>query len=79
LRGETGWLFPPGDAAGLAAALDLALKLDADRRVELARIATENVRARFTRAGMCAATLEVYEEVIAARSPRAAPRAATAR
>jgi glycosyltransferase involved in cell wall biosynthesis len=79
LPGETGWMFPPGDAAGLAAALDLALKLDTDRREELARHATANVRARFTRANMCAATLDVYEEVLAARSPHHMPRAAAIR
>jgi glycosyltransferase involved in cell wall biosynthesis len=76
LPGETGWLFPPKDVTGLAAALDVALKLDPERRSELAGHAVANVRSRFTRAGMCAATLEVYREVLEAASappPRAAP------
>lgn len=80
LPGETGWLFPPKDATALAAALDLALKLTPERRAELASHAVANVRSRFTRAGMCAATLDVYREVLAAASappPRATPPRAT--
>ncbi len=65
LPGETGWLVPPSDPAALAAALDLALKLDVERRTALAATAIENVRERFTRAGMCEATLDVYREVLA--------------
>ncbi|HEX9466513.1 MAG TPA: glycosyltransferase family 4 protein, partial [Alphaproteobacteria bacterium] len=62
---ETGWLVPPGDPAALAASLDVALKLDADRRAALAHAAIDHVRAHFTRENMCAATLEVYREVLA--------------
>ena len=63
--GETGWLVAPGDPAALAAALDMALKLDADQRAVLADAAIEHVRRRFTREQMCAATLDVYKEVLA--------------
>lgn len=70
LPGETGWLVPPGDASALANALELALKLDADRRSELAQTAIAHVRARFTRAEMCEATLRVYEEVLAEAGAR---------
>lgn len=70
LAGETGWLFPKSDSAALARALDTALKLDADEREARARTATEHVRGRFTRTGMCEATLGVYSEVLAeAASP----------
>ncbi len=70
LPGETGWLVPKSDPAALATALDVALKLTATEREARARTAIAHVRARFTRAGMCAATLEVYREVLAeATSP----------
>jgi glycosyltransferase involved in cell wall biosynthesis len=65
LAGESGWLVPPGDAAALAAALDAALKLDPEQRAALAQTAIEHVRTHFTRENMCAATLEVYREVLA--------------
>ncbi len=65
LPGETGWLVPKSDAAALAEALDAALKLDVAQREARARAAIAHVRGRFTRAGMCAATLNVYREVLA--------------
>jgi glycosyltransferase involved in cell wall biosynthesis len=65
LPGETGWLFAPGNAAALATALDLALNLDAERRAALSQVAIAHARTHFTRAGMCEATLQVYEEVLA--------------
>jgi glycosyltransferase involved in cell wall biosynthesis len=65
LPGETGWLFMPGNAAALAMALDAALKLDPERRAALAQTAIDHARAKFTRAGMCESTLQVYEEVLA--------------
>jgi len=71
-QGKTGWLFPPGDPAGLAASLAAALKLDADQREALAAAAMEHVRANFTREGMCAATLDVYREVLAEADARPA-------
>jgi glycosyltransferase involved in cell wall biosynthesis len=70
LPGETGWLVPPNDPAALAVALDLALKLDADRRAKLSQAAIAHVRAHFTRADMCDATLQVYEEVLAEAGAR---------
>jgi len=70
--GETGWLFPPGDPAGLAASLDAALKLDAEQRAKLASAAIEHVRRHFTREGMCEATLDVYREVLAEADGRPA-------
>ena len=65
LPGETGWLTPPGDPDGLAAALEIALKLNAEQRARLAETAIANVRAKFTRIEMCARTLDVYREVLA--------------
>ncbi len=49
----------------LASALDRALRLDAERRAALAETAIQHVQERFTRDSMCAATLEVYREVLA--------------
>ncbi len=73
LPGETGWLVPPGDSSALAEALATALGLDADARGVLAGRAIVNVRQRFTRARMCARTLDVYEQIILdARSRRPA-------
>ncbi|WP_337877131.1 glycosyltransferase family 4 protein [Elioraea sp.] len=62
--GETGWLVPPGDAAALAAALDHALALDAAARAALGERARAAVLARYTTERMCAATLEVYRELL---------------
>ena len=70
LPGETGWLFAPSDSASLASALGAALQLDAAERESRARAAIAHIRNRFTRSGMCSATLDVYREVLAeAASP----------
>jgi len=70
LPGQTGWLFAPSDAASLASALEVALRLDAAARESRAREAIAHIRSRFTRSGMCSATLDVYREVLAeAASP----------
>jgi glycosyltransferase involved in cell wall biosynthesis len=62
--GETGWLVPPGDARALAAALDHALSLDAETRMALGARARKSVLARYTTERMCAATLDVYRELL---------------
>lgn len=62
--GETGWLIPPGDAMALAVRLDTVLALDADSRQQLAEMAIANVRAHFSKARMCRATLDVYRELL---------------
>lgn len=67
--GETGWLAPPGDAAGLAAAIDAALGLDADARQALAERARARVVALFAKSRMCADTLGVYRELLGAAAP----------
>lgn len=64
LPGETGFLFPPGDAAGLAAALRRALALDAAAREALARLAPEHVRRHFSLEQMGEKTLAVYRELL---------------
>lgn len=59
----TGWLVPPGDAAGLAAALDRALALTTDARGAIGQRGRANAIAHFSREAMCAATLAVYGEL----------------
>jgi len=75
---ETGWLVPPADADALAAAVDGALDLDAAARERLAEQAIARVRERFTKALMCAKTLELYGKVMRLRrfGPKAAKAAA---
>lgn len=62
---ETGWLVPPGDAAALAAALEVALSLDPGERRWLAERARAHVTAHFSTAQMCERTLDVYRAVLA--------------
>ena len=76
LEDETGWLFPPGDAAALAERVEAAIGLDSARRERIAERAMANARAKFSKEGMCAATLEVYREVIAKTAADAGPVAA---
>lgn len=64
IDGETGWLTPPADSSALAEALAHALSLTPETRRALAERAMAHVRARYTKAQMCAATLGVYEEVL---------------
>ena len=63
-HGETGWLAPPGDAEALGRAIRRALDLSAAERDRMARAGQAHVRRNFSLAGMCAATLEVYRELI---------------
>jgi glycosyltransferase involved in cell wall biosynthesis len=67
--GETGFLVPPGDAAALAARLDAMLALGREARAALGERARAAVLARYTTPLMCAATLDVYREVLAERGP----------
>ncbi len=62
--GETGLLVPPEDATALAAAL-ARLAADPGLRRRLGAAGSARVRARFTMAGMAAATLAVYRQVTA--------------
>jgi glycosyltransferase involved in cell wall biosynthesis len=60
---------PPGDAAALAARLDAMLALGREARAALGERARAAVLARYTTPLMCAATLDVYREVLAERGP----------
>ncbi|MFQ5971346.1 MAG: glycosyltransferase family 4 protein [Alphaproteobacteria bacterium] len=66
VRGSgVGWLFPPGDAAGLASALEEALRLGREERERISVLSTAHVKEHYTKERMCAATLDVYDEVLA--------------
>jgi glycosyltransferase involved in cell wall biosynthesis len=62
--GETGFLFKPGDVDALAAAIGNVLALDGGQREALTAKAMSHIRAHFTRAQMCDATLAVYAELL---------------
>jgi glycosyltransferase involved in cell wall biosynthesis len=66
--GDTGWVVPPDDPEALARALAQALALTPEQRRAMGRRARAFVAGRFTRQGMCADTLAVYDELMAGRS-----------
>ena len=64
LRGQTGWLVPPGDADALASAIEEALNLTAGQRAILATRAMSHVAEHFTADLMTDRTLDVYAELL---------------
>jgi glycosyltransferase involved in cell wall biosynthesis len=64
-HGRTGFLVAPGDAAGLARMLDYVLALPAADRLAIGQAARQSVSTFYTTAAMQAATLAVYDAVIA--------------
>lgn len=73
LRDETGWLVTPGDVQQLADALNEAISLDTRQRALLATRAMSHIAAHFTNEQMCAATLDVYAELLESVSLHALP------
>lgn len=69
LGGETGLLVEPGNVVALAQALEAALDLTAERRKRMAEVAIRHIAENFTLDKMCASTLAVYEEILAAKAP----------
>ena len=63
--GVTGWLFTPSDPVSLADALERALNLGQEERIRMADAAITRARTLFSKADMCARTLNVYEELLA--------------
>src|SRR5262249_35575174 len=68
IPGVTGWLFTPRDPVSLADALMRAMYLDQSERIALADAAINRARELFNKADMCAKTLAVYDEVLAAHA-----------
>jgi glycosyltransferase involved in cell wall biosynthesis len=63
--GVTGWLVPPGDAGALATAIDAALAMPPEERAALGERARDAVLRGYTVSSMQAATLGVYQEILA--------------
>ena len=74
--GVTGFLIPPNDPQALAEALDKVLDMPAAAREEMARRSIESVRNDFSKARMCARTLEVYRDLIREASESASAKSA---
>ena len=66
--GVTGWLFTPSDPISLADALERALNLAQDERIRVAAASVDRARTLFSKTEMCARTLAVYDEVLAAKA-----------
>ncbi len=64
VRGETGWLVPPGDDAALSRAISEALSLNPTQRAILATRAMSHIANHFTRERMGDETLNVYAELL---------------
>jgi glycosyltransferase involved in cell wall biosynthesis len=64
LPGETGWLVPPNDPAALAKALDEAIRLTPERRLQITERARRHVADHFTVDAMCRAYLQVYTRLL---------------
>ena len=63
-HGNTGWLFPPGDVRMLSERIAHTIRLDEEHRHRIAGEAILNARDNFGRLNMCAATLNVYRELL---------------
>ena len=61
---RTGWLVPSGDADALARALEEALSLGRQGRLEMGRRGRKHVAEAFSMKKMCAATLALYRELL---------------
>lgn len=61
--GETGWLFPPGDAAGLAGALQQVLALP-DRGARTGGLASEEARKQYSLSTVLGQTDRVLSELL---------------
>ncbi|BCK76553.1 glycosyltransferase involved in cell wall biosynthesis [Acetobacter aceti NBRC 14818] len=63
-HGETGLLFPPGDARVLAEMIAATLEATDEERMALGHAARRNVLEHYTTRSMQQATLAVYDEVL---------------
>ncbi|MFN9746407.1 MAG: glycosyltransferase family 4 protein [Betaproteobacteria bacterium] len=70
-HGDSGWLFPSGDAAALAARLQVLTATPDQQLVEQARVARARVEQRFSRQGYLRAMLALYAR-LGVRLPAAA-------
>jgi glycosyltransferase involved in cell wall biosynthesis len=66
--GETGLLVPPGDAQALAGALERLIDMGPAARSEMGRRGRERAMRLYTTTAMQAATLQVYDRLLGART-----------
>lgn len=73
-HGQYGWLFPPGDATALAAAIEAALGCNPAQRLAKAKTNQTFVTQHFGLTQMAAQTMAVYQELLnpLASMPKAA-------
>lgn len=62
--GYTGWLVEPGNVEELAGAIDQALNLSEEERINLAQTSMYHVSQYFSVEAMCANVLETYSELL---------------
>ena len=62
-HGESGWLYPPGDAEVLAATIHQALEMDPSERAHMGLAGRARIHSNYTVSSMQRATLDVYERV----------------
>lgn len=62
--GETGFLVPPGDADALAAAIARLVVMGPAARARMGSAARARIEQRYSAAAMCAATLDVYRDLL---------------
>ncbi len=67
VAGETGWLFPPGDAKVLAETMAQAIAAGPERRAAMGGAGQARARRLYSAAAMCEATLEVYAGLLGGR------------
>lgn len=67
VKGQTGWLFPAGDADALAEAMRQVLSLTGEQRQQQAERAIHHVREHFTKDKMCDDTMNVYADILRSR------------
>lgn len=66
-EGSTGWLIPPGDHAALVRAMDKALRLDAQERIDYARRCVSAAQERFSMAAHINAVTHLYDRLLRQR------------
>jgi len=63
----TGWLVAPDDPGALAACLDSALRLPAEKLAQMGARGQAHVSSKFTARAMQTATLQVYDDLLGSR------------
>ncbi|HHL43427.1 MAG TPA: glycosyltransferase [Hellea balneolensis] len=65
IHGETGALFPPGNAGALAQSIQKMLSLEPAKRAQITSQARAHIREKYSTASLQKATLAVYRRIIA--------------